>query len=344
MDPSTIAQLKQGACETPQEAFFLAQVQDRSERTTKTGSPYLELTLTDATSHLNLKVWSNHPQFAEINDLAPAAFVRVDGVWTQNQYGLDGKRWQLRPLEEGEIEEFLRGDPATASKQDADWNHIMDTCAALEDPRLRTLTSIFLSEFGDRFRRAAAARRNHHARRGGLVEHVAQMMRTASAICTAYPDLNEDLLIAGVLFHDCGKLWENNYPEAGFAQAFTLHGEMMGHIPLGIELVNKLWREALDSSEAGTWAALEPPSDLVRLHLLHLIASHHGTREFGSPALPATPEAFTLHHIDNLDAKYEMLSMAYEDANELAPGILSKQFPLPANPVTPLPSFEPPRA
>ena len=99
----------------------------------------------------------------EINDLAPAAFVRVDGVWTQNQYGLDGKRWQLRPLEEGEIEEFLRGDPATASKQDADWNHIMDTCAALEDPRLRALTSIFLSEFGDRFRRAAAARRNHHA-------------------------------------------------------------------------------------------------------------------------------------------------------------------------------------
>ena len=344
MDPSTIAQLKQGACETPQEAFFLAQVQDRSERTTKTGSPYLELTLTDATSHLNLKVWSNHPQFAEINALPPAAFVRVDGVWTQNQYGLDGKRWQLRPLEEGEIEEFLRGDPATASKQDADWNHILDTCAALEDPRLRTLTSIFLSEFGDRFRRAAAARRNHHARRGGLVEHVAQMMRTASAICTAYPDLNEDLLIAGVLFHDCGKLWENNYPEAGFAQAFTLHGEMMGHIPLGIEMVNKLWREALDSSEAATWTALEPPSDLVRLHLLHLIASHHGTREFGSPALPATPEAFTLHHIDNLDAKYEMLAMAYEDANELAPGILSKQFPLPANPITPLPSFEPPRA
>ena len=142
---------------------------------------------------------------------------------------------------------------------------------------------------------------------------------------------------------NCGKLWENNYPEAGFAQAFTLHGEMMGHIPLGIELVNKLWREAQDSSEAGTWAALEPPSEVVRLHLLHLIASHHGTREFGSPALPATPEAFALHYIDNLDAKYEMLAMAYEDANELAPGILSKQFPLPANPVAPLPSFGPPR-
>ena len=340
VDSLTIAKLKQGANETPQEAFFQAQVQDRSERTTKSGSPYLELTLTDATSNFTLKVWSNHPQFSEISDLPPAAFVRVEGLWTQNQYGIDGKRWQLRDLDEGEIEEFLRGNPETARKQEADWDHVVATCAALRDPRLRALTSKFLEESGERFRRAAAARRNHHARRGGLVEHVAQMMRTASAICTAYSDLNEDLLLAGVLFHDCGKLWENNYPESGFAQSVSLHGEMMGHIPLGIELVNRLWRDLLDSSAAQTWKSLEPSSDLVRLHLLHLIASHHGTREFGSPSLPCTPEAFALHHIDNLDAKHEMLSMAYEGANELAPGIFSKQFPLPASPVAPLPPFK----
>ena len=340
MDPLTIAKLKQGANETPQEAFFQAQIQDRSERTTKNGSPYLELTLTDATSNFILKVWSNHPQFSEINDLPPAAFVRLEGLWTQNQYGIDGKRWQLRTLEEDEIEEFLRGDPGTCKKQETDWEHIVATCADIIDPRLQALTSSFLEEFGDRFRRAAAARRNHHARRGGLVEHVAQMMRTASAVCSAYPGLNEDLLLTGVLFHDCGKLWENNYPEAGFAQNVDLHGEMMGHIPLGIELVNKLWRDLLDSEAAQGWNSLEPSNDLVRLHLLHLIASHHGTREFGSPTLPSTPEAFALHYIDNLDAKYEMLNMAYEDANELAPGIFSRQFPLPASPVTPLPPFE----
>ncbi|MDP6208496.1 MAG: HD domain-containing protein, partial [Roseibacillus sp.] len=314
--------------------------QDRLEKTTRKGDPYLELTLTDATGHFTLKVWSNHPHFSEVNQLPDGTFVRLEGLWIQNQYGIDGERWQMRKLDEGEIEDFLRGDPGTCRKQQAAWDHIVATCSSLADPRLQALTSRFLDEFGERFRRAAAARRNHHARRGGLVEHVAQMMRTASAICTAYPDLNEDLLLAGVLFHDCGKLWENNYPESGFAQSVSLPGEMMGHIPLGIELVNKLWRDLLDSSTAQTWKSLEPSSDLVRLHLLHLIASHHGTREFGSPTLPSTPEAFALHHIDNLDAKYEMLNMAYEGANELAPGIFSKQFPLPASPVAPLPPFE----
>ena len=181
----------------------------------------------------------------------------------------------------------------------------------IHDPRLSGLCQQFLEQFGDRFRRAAAARKNHHARRGGLLEHVAQMMRSARALCTVYPDFNQDLLLTGVLFHDCGKLWENNYPESGFAQNVALHGEMLGHIPLGIELVNKLWRELLDSPAARDWLALEPANEDVRLHLLHLIASHHGQLEFGSPTLPRTPEAFALNDIDKLDAKYEMTRMAY---------------------------------
>ncbi|NIP98262.1 MAG: HD domain-containing protein, partial [Akkermansiaceae bacterium] len=130
-----------------------------------------------------------------------------------------------------------------------------------------------------------------------MVEHVGQMMRSAKALLTVYPDLNSDLLLAGVLFHDCGKLWENNYPETGFAQTLSLHGEMMGHIPLGIELVNKIWRDLLDSETSDGWLTLDPPSEHVRLHLLHLIASHHGELAFGSPTLPRSPEAFVLHYI-----------------------------------------------
>ena len=191
---------------------------------------------------------------------------------------------------------------------------------------------MFLDQFGDRFRRAAAARKNHHARRGGLVEHVAQMMRSATAICGVYANLNRDLLITGVLFHDCGKLWENNYPEAGFAQNVSIHGEMLGHIPLGIELVNKLWRDLLDSDAARDWLALEPASEDVRLHLLHLIASHHGELAFGSPTLPRTPEAFALHYIDNLDAKSEMVRMAYEARQRGRPRHLRPPVPAPRPP------------
>ncbi|MEI8341742.1 MAG: HD domain-containing protein, partial [Verrucomicrobiota bacterium] len=191
-------------------------------------------------------------------------------------------------------------------------------------------------DWGDRFRRSAAARNYHHARRGGLVEHTAQMMRAAEAIAAVYPRLNRDLLISGTLFHDCGKLWENVLPENGFNMPYSETGEMLGHISIGIELVNSLWRK-LDFTP---WAGLEPSSEDVRLHLLHLIAAHHGEKQFGSPVDPKTPEAFALHHIDNLDAKMEMLSAGYETAQQLAPGIFERVRPLPGNFVQPLAKFE----
>jgi 3'-5' exoribonuclease len=152
--------------------------------------------------------------------------------------------------------------------------------------------------------------------------------------------LNRDLLLAGVLFHDCGKLWENTYPEDGFSQIHSLHGEMLGHIPLGIELVNKLWRDLLDASEFEAFSNCKPGTEEVRVHLLHLIGSHHGQLEFGSPVLPKTPEAYALHYIDNLDAKMEMLRDAYSQAAEVAPGIYDRVFPLSANLIRPLRDYE----
>jgi len=139
-----------------------------------------------------------------------------------------------------------------------------------------------------------------------------------------------------VLFHDCGKLWENVYPETSFAMPYQLHGEMLGHITLGLELVNKLWRDMHDRPEAAEWTMLEPASDLVRLHLLHLIASHHGQYEFGSPVLPKTPEALALHHVDNIDAKMEMMRRGYETSKELAPGIFERFRPLNIHVIAPL--------
>lgn len=340
MDGITIAELKRDTSENPREGSLTAQLQQRREKTTRKGDPYLELTLVDGTSSFTLKAWSNHPQFSEVNKLEAGALVAVTGHWTQNRYGIDSEDWRMRNLNDREIEDFLAGDPETREKQRADWDHIVDTCATLGDPRLRALARMFLERHEELFRRAAAARRNHHARRGGLVEHVAQMMRCAAAVCSVYPGLNTDLILAGVLFHDCGKLWENNYPETGFAQDVSLDGEMMGHIPLGIQVVNNLWRELLDTGKAGAWRELAPSNERVRLHLLHLILSHHGELAFGSPTLPRTPEAFVLHYVDNLDAKFEMLSAAYLSAGELAPDVYDRQFPLPANLVTPLAPFK----
>ena len=115
---------------------------------------------------------------------------------------------------------------------------MIERVAAIGDPRLRLLGETFLADQGERFRRTAGARSYHHARRGGLVEHTAQMMRMAVAVAPLYPQLNLDLLIAGILFHDSGKLWENHLPETGFTMGFDERGELMGHISIGMELVN----------------------------------------------------------------------------------------------------------
>src|SRR5262249_48255829 len=182
-----------------------------------------------------------------------------------------------------ERSELVQGPPELRAKQGKDWVFLLATVKEIADPRLRSLCESFLTEWGDRFRRTAAARSYHHARRGGLVEHTAQMMRIAIAIAPLYPQLNLDLLLAGILFHDSGKLWENHMPETGFAMGYDERGELVGHISIGLELVNSLWRVLQSPENTIAWSRLVPASEDVRLHLLHLIGAHHGEMELGSP-------------------------------------------------------------
>lgn len=341
MSPVTIATLREQAGEKPLLAAVHAQLQSRATRSTKTGKPYLELAFADATGHFPLKIWSDSPIYQQAEALPAGNVFRIEGKWTQSSYGIEGRDLEFHQPDEAALGVFFAGDPALKAKQDADYAEIQRLCESIADPRLHALCRRFLSQHGERFRRTAAAKRNHHARRGGLVEHVSQMMRSADALCPVYPELNRDLLLTGILFHDSGKLWENAYPEHGFTQILGIHGEMMGHIPLGIELLNKLWRDLMESPEAAAWDALAPAGEDTRLHLLHLIGSHHGEHQFGSPVLPRTPEAFALHYIDNMDAKLEMLRDAYSQSQEIAPNIFERVFPLPTNLVRPLPAFAP---
>ena len=341
MSPISISSLKEQSGETPVAAAVHAQLQSRATRKTKSDKPYLELSFADSTGHFSLKIWSDSPIYQQADALSEGAVFRLEGKWTLGQYGMDCKELAFLQPDDKALDDFYAGDPVIREKQDRDFAEIQRLCGSIGDPRLHALCQVFFTQLGDRFRRTAAAKRNHHARRGGLVEHVAQMMRSAAALCPVYPELNRDLMIAGVLFHDSGKLWENSYPEHGFTQTLSVHGEMLGHIPLGIELVNKLWRDLAEGDGSAGWEILKPSTEDVRLHLLHLIGSHHGEHAFGSPVLPRTPEAFALHYIDNLDAKLEMIRDAYAQSQESAPGIFDRVFPLPTNLVKPLPSFAP---
>lgn len=336
----SIQELKKNTSESSLTAAVHVQLSQYTERTTSSGKPFLVVTFTDATEQLELRIWDTLPQFQAISQLDKHCFLSLEGDWIQNKYGVDGVHWSMRKLEQSEIDTLLTGDEKTRRKQERDWQYILDQTASISDPRLHSLCKIFISEHGSRFRRTAGARRIHHARRGGLVEHVAQMMRSAVALTTVYEHMNLDLLLSAILFHDCGKMWENSYDEQSFAQNYELMGEMLGHIPIGIQITVKLWDTMTNAPEAEAFKTMTPKSDLVKMHLLHLIASHHGSYEFGSPTLPRTPEAMLLHHIDNIDAKLETMHDTYNTAPELAPNILQKQFPLPANLVQPLEHFK----
>lgn len=340
MQTMSIREVKQASAAAPWAASVHAQMDRVQVKPTRSGSEYLELKLSDAGDHFVLRVWADSPGYNLVRDLAPGSFLAINGEWASGQYGLEPKQWTVRILDDVESVALLGGPAELREKQEADYVTITSMTDGLVDPRLRGLGQLFLREYGERFRRTGAARDYHHARRGGLVEHVAQMMRSAAALAAVYPSTNRDLLLAGVLFHDCGKLYENCYEREGFAMPYSETAELLGHIPLGIELVNRLWRQLLESApEAEAWKSLEPANDSVRLHLLHLIGAHHGEFQFGSPVLPRTPEAILLHHVDNIDAKLEMLADSYATSALLAPNVFERRRPLPGNAVRPLPVF-----
>lgn len=340
-DPRTISQIRSDSRAGAVSARVGGQVDELFKKESANGKPYWELKLRDAGDVLTLRAWSDTDAFRACSDIGRGDFIEVEGEFAMNGgFGLDAKRWRLRVLNDSEIEALLAGGENEAAAVSRDYSDAVRLVESLRDPRLRALCGLFLEEFGQRFQRAAAARHNHHAHRGGLLRHTGQMMRAAGSICGAYPVLNRDLLLAGVLFHDCGKLWEMCPPEAGFGIPRELRGELLGHISIGVEVVNSLWRKL----PVENWKNLQPPSEDVRLHLLHLIASHHGELQFGSPVEPKTPEAIALNMVDNLDAKLEMLAMAYARQPEIAPGIHERVKPLNTSPVKPLEAYSEPPA
>jgi 3'-5' exoribonuclease len=340
MDLMTLTEIRRAAQNGAVSARVHVQVEAVTTKTQREGKPYCELALADACDRMTLRVWSDHPAYKACGAFTTENFIELTGDFRVHpQYGLEADKWMVRPLSEQEKKELLEGPADLRAKQASDWGVILQCVGTIADPRLRALSEMFINKWGDRFRRAAAARKYHHARRGGLVEHTAQMMRLATAIAPLYSQLNLDLLIVGVLFHDSGKLWENQFPETGFLMSYDELGELVGHISIGLELVNSLWQK-LAAENGDVWKTYRPPSEDVRIHLLHLIGSHHGEKQFGSPVDPKTPEAMALHYIDNLDARMEMFAAGYMTAKPLAARIFDRVRPLPGNLVKSLERFQ----
>lgn len=335
----TISGLKKAAREhSPQEAVIQAQIEKITLKEASNGKPFQEVQFRDGSESMTLRAWSDTSAFESCDAMKAGDFITIQGIFSHSTtFGLDAKRWEMTLLPDEAVDILLEGSTERRKLLDECDRIIRDAVSSLADPRIRALCEQFLSQHGARFRRAAAARGNHHARRGGLLEHTSRMMASARALCDVYPELNRDLVIAGVLFHDTGKLWETCPPERGFGIKPELRGELLGHLSIGIELVNSLWRELPKEG----WEELSPSTEDVRLHILHLVASHHGQLEFGSPVLPKTPEAALLHFVDNIDARMEMFFTAYQAIPEGHQAPLDWVRPLGVAPVPPLSSVEP---
>jgi 3'-5' exoribonuclease len=173
---------------------------------------------------------------------------------------------------------------------------------------LRNLADCFLRDkpFMAQFTSAPAGVKNHHAYRGGLLQHVVSLMEVMAVVAPRYPELDADLLLMGAFLHDLGKVRELTYErELGYSD----EGQLIGHLVMGVEMLDEKIQEAERLSS-------EPFSQDLRLRLKHMIVSHHGEYEFGSPKLPMTLEALALHYLDNLDAKMHALGQVIrEDAN-----------------------------
>jgi 3'-5' exoribonuclease len=273
------------------EGLFM--VREVSRQETKSGSPYLSLTLMDASGEMAARVWENADQF--LTHCRPGAIVRLRGQ-AQSYKGVVQLRVDYLDAAEVKDEEMGLFIPTAPGDFKEMWSELAGLARSIADPHFRALALVFLGNrrLTELFRKAPAAKHMHHAYLGGLLEHTLGVARLAARVTELYPDLDRSLLLTGALFHDLGKLIEFNYDS--FPYDYSDRGRLVGHMVLGLEMLRELAASLPDF----------PEERLTRLQ--HLILSHHGRHEYGSPTLPMLLEAFVLHFLDDLDAKINYIS------------------------------------
>ena len=277
------------------DGFFL--VLTKQQRTTKTNKPYLNLILGDKSGQIDARVW-DLDDTRITKDFDRGAIVKVRGSCSRFEDRLQMKIEQLRPAQPDEVE---KSDllPATGYDINDLWRQLANFVEDMVNPDLKRLLKAILADpsIAAAYREAPAARQLHHAWLGGLLEHVVSLLRLGERVAGHYPFLDRDLLLTGVILHDIGKIRELSW-DSGFD--YTIEGVLLGHIQMGVDIVEK------------AIAGLPEFPDRLRTLVLHLILSHHGKLEFGSPKLPMIPEALALNFIDDLDAKMQAVLSEFE--------------------------------
>jgi len=279
------------------EVFLVSQNELKAART---GSLYLQLTFADRSGSIPGRFWDASETLH--NSFAVDDFVRVNGKTDMYQGDLQIIVRSITRLDPDglDLSDFL---PASDQNPDAMLKELADIMAQIEDPHLSGLIRLFLADEAlcDKLRKTPAATEFHHAYLGGLLEHTLSLARLGLHVLDHYPQLDRDLFLAGIFLHDIGKTRELSYARTF---QYTDEGNLIGHLAIGVLMIEEKARQ-MDGF----------PEEQLNV-LCHIVLSHHGEYEYGSPKLPSTIESVALHYLDNLDAKIQCFAKAIaEDRN-----------------------------
>jgi 3'-5' exoribonuclease len=272
--------------------FFL--VCEKEIRNTREGKPYLRLELGDRSGTIEARMWDQFESAAK--GINRDDFVKVQGRVEiyRNRPQLAVLQVRLAKPEEIDLADFLPQTKADVAKL---YGELLEYAASISNPWLKKLVAGILNDpaIAARYKRAPAAKVMHHAYLGGLLEHVISLCGLAKLAAAHYPELDVDLLLTAAMLHDVGKLDELGYERA---IGYTVEGQLLGHIVMEVATVSK----SMDAIEGF-------PANLKTV-VQHMLISHHGEYEFGSPKLPMIREALVFHYLDDLDSKIAAVGAA----------------------------------
>lgn len=266
-------------------------VQQKSLMVAKNGKPYLSLILSDSTGAIDTRVWNDAESIGSRFQEGDIVAISGRTHFFQNRLQLVVDDLVPMPPEEVDPGEYL---PKAAENLDELYQNLIGVIEDLENPWIRKLGLALLGdpEIAGRFKISPAAKTIHHACIGGLLIHSLQLTRLLNAILPLYPGIDRSLAIFGATFHDLGKIHELSYQgKLGYSD----EGRMLGHIAIGISLIDRKLQELPAFPKELEW------------QLKHMVLSHHGTLENGSPKRPQTLEAQLIHHLDDLDSKIDSI-------------------------------------
>lgn len=275
---------------------------------TTQGSPFMTIILQDKSGDLEAKLWDTKEEQAKM--YATSTIVKVTGEVHEYRGKNQLRIKTIRPVKEEEGISITDLVPSAIKSKEALLEELMTYFFEMENPKIQRITRHLLKKHEQAFTTYPAAMRNHHDYVSGLIDHVVSMLKLGKSLAELYPSLNKDLLYAGIILHDVGKVIELTGP---IGTQYTVEGNLIGHISIMVTEISKAADE------------LDITGEEVML-LQHMVLSHHGKEEWGSPKRPMLKEAEILHYIDNIDAKMTMLNRALDKTK---PGEFSERiFPL----------------